>query len=204
MTSSIKAPGIRDAALRSVINPIFKDEMTWTYYSEETNCEFFEVNITLGPKGSNPLHYHTKNDEIFTAGPKGLGVQLDDTEFFLKPGESARVPVRRNHRFFNPLDEEITFNVRGEPGSDGDGFAKGIYIVYGLARDGLTDKNGIPRNILHLAVYVYLTDTWVAGWGLYLMSPFLRAAYTYARWSGVEAQLLKKYWEDYRGSARNW
>lgn len=205
MASHTPPPGFRDPKLRKIVNTAFKDEVNVVLYSEETNHEYFELEITLGPKGGNPLHWHTKNDEIFTAGPNGVGLQLDDKIIHLKAGETARVPVRHNHRFFNPSDEEeVTFTVRGEPGSDGDSFAKGLYVLYGLSRDGFCDERGVPKHISHVAIFMYRTDTWFSGWKQYLKGPLFWLAYLYARYSGEEERLIEKYYTGYQGSERNW
>jgi hypothetical protein len=74
----------------------------------------------------------------------------------LNPGESASVPLRTNHRFYNSSDsEEVEFIVRIDPGIEG--FERGLYIVYGLAEDGLTDSEGVPSSLLHLATFTRLT-----------------------------------------------
>jgi hypothetical protein len=41
---------------------------------------------------------------------------------------------------------------------------KMLQIGYGIARNGWTDKKGVPKNKLHLGYLVRLGDTWLTGW----------------------------------------
>ncbi len=154
-----------------------------------------QVRITLGPGGGNPVHYHTTFEETFIPEKGRLGVFLGKRELILSPGETATVPLRTNHRFFNPSDtEEIVFSGQTNPGLEN--FEQGLYIVYGLARDGLTDKEGIPTSIVHLALFVTMSNTLLPGWGFWFMRPFFAALYWYAVWSGEKDRLVNKYWDE--------
>ena len=114
-------------------------------------------------------------------------------EMILNPGEAATVPISTVHRFFNPSDtEEMKFIGKFERGAEG--FEKGLYIVYGLAADGLTGPDGVPTKLLHLAVFVTLSDTHLAGIGMWFASFLLKALYWYVQWSAEEERLLHKYW----------
>lgn len=44
-----------------------------------------------------------------------------------------------------------------------EGFEKGLYILYGLARDGKSSNGGIPDYLLYSAVIFPKSDIWPAG-----------------------------------------
>lgn len=74
----------------------------------------FEVSLTSG--GGNPVHYHTKFTEEFTAVEGLLGLQHGKTKVHLNPGESLVVPRLAHHRFFNDTPQTIVFHVKLTPG----------------------------------------------------------------------------------------
>ena len=61
---------------RVIVNPIFRDTVTFIKTSAETNGQFTEAELMLMPGGRNPLHYHLSYSETFTAidGELGLGL----------------------------------------------------------------------------------------------------------------------------------
>lgn len=73
----------------------------------------------------------------------------------LKEGEEALVPVNTNHLFRNDSEEEdVEFEgtARWEAESGGDpgvlfGFQQSLYILYGLANDGLCDGEGVSKDL---------------------------------------------------------
>lgn len=96
-----------------------------------------------------------------------------------------------SHRFFNDTKEMVEFTTTLKPGSRG--FEQSIFIVYGLANDGLTDDKGVPTNFLHLCVFAHLGDINLSGLAGYVMNPVMKAVYAYAKWAGVEKELIEKY-----------
>lgn len=201
-------PGLRRPALRTITNPVTHEVATFRRYMAETGHRFSEIDVTVRAGGGVPLHYHAARTETFTAvssalhlqapaGGAGGGAPGRHETLVLAPGETAAVAPGQAHRFWNPGPEDVTFTVRvGAPaaGFDGEGFEKGLYIWYGLARDGLVGEDGIASNPLHVAVIMYMQDTWVAGWGFWLLTPVFAALYAVARWTGVEGELVRKYW----------
>jgi hypothetical protein len=79
----------------------------------------------------------------------------------LGAGESALVPLRERHRFFNSTADVSVFHVELRPGSAA--FESAIRIAYGLAADGRTTQTGIPRSILDLAILTAMAETFPTG-----------------------------------------
>lgn len=176
---------------RTIVNPIIKDTVTFLQTAEETNGKMSEAEITLMPGGGNPLHYHKTYSETFKAIEGDLGIKLGKhNSKILKPGETYTVPPMALHSFFNPTDQEIKFNVRLNPGHTG--FENSLRIVYGLASDGLTDKNTVPKSLTHTAIIVCMSDMNLPGLFTFLF-PLLKFMAKRAKASGEEQRLIDKY-----------
>lgn len=176
---------------RTIVNPIIKDTATFLQTSEETNGKMTEAEIKLMPGGGNPLHYHKTYSETFTAIDGEVGIKLGkNNSKILQPGESYMVAPMALHSFFNPTDKEIKFNVRLNPGHTG--FEHSLRIIYGLAGDGLTDKNTIPKSIKHAAIVVCMSDMNLPGLFTFLF-PVLKFIAKRAKASGEEQNLIDKY-----------
>jgi len=145
-----------------IVNPIIKDTVTFIQTSAESDGKITEADITLMPGGGNPLHYHKTYSETFTALEGELGLGRGKNEMLvLKPGETFTVPPNQLHRFFNPGEKEIKFNVKLNPGHEG--MENALRIIYGLAEAGLTDKNSIPKKLKDLALITYISDMNIPG-----------------------------------------
>ena len=176
---------------RTIVNPIIKDKLTFLQTSEESDGKITEAEITLMPGGVNPLHYHKTFSETFTAIDGELGLKLGNKESkILKAGESYTVEPMLLHSFFNPTNREIKFNVKIMPGHSG--FENSLRIIYGLAGDGLTDKNTVPKSIKHSAIILCMSDMNLPGF-FTLMFPLLKLLAKRAKTSGEEQKLIDKY-----------
>jgi mannose-6-phosphate isomerase-like protein (cupin superfamily) len=175
---------------RSIYNPIQRDRVTFVETAAESGGRRTLVEVELEPRGGNGLHFHTRFTERFRVVSGTLGVQLGSQELHLRPGEEALVERNIVHRFFNPTDQTTIFTTELEPGDAG--FEQGLMIAYGLATDGRTN-DGMPKNLLELALIVELTGTRLPGaMGLVLNPAFSRLA-ALARRRGVERRLVTQY-----------
>ena len=98
--------------IRTIENPIIRDTVTFLKTSAETGGEYSEVVIEIHPGGGNEPHYHTSFTESFTALKGQLGVLAGSKRRLLSPGESATVPPRMVHCFFNPSSRVAKFKER--------------------------------------------------------------------------------------------
>ena len=176
---------------RTIVNPIIKDTVTFLQTAEESGGKMTEAEITLMPKGGNPLHYHKTYSETFTVLEGELGLKLGGrNKKILKTGESYTVEPMSLHCFFNPTDKEIKFNIKLKPGHTG--FENSLRILYGLAEDGLTNKKSIPKRLTHTAIIVCMSDMNVPGL-LTLLFPLLKRLAGKARANGEQQKLIDKY-----------
>jgi quercetin dioxygenase-like cupin family protein len=177
---------------RTIENPVIKDKVTFVKTAGETDGKVTELEITLQPGGGNELHYHLTYSETFTALDGDLGIKLEKNEkVILKPGESRTVGKGEQHGFFNPGDEEITFRVELKPGHAG--FEQSLYILYGLAADGLTDEKSMPKSLTHLSVIAHLSEMRAPGFFFKLMQPVIWLKGRQASRNGIQQELIRKY-----------
>jgi hypothetical protein len=95
------------------------------------------------------------------------------------------------HRFFNDGDEDVEFAVELRPAHQE--FEQSVYIFYGLANDGLTDDKGFP-SMTNLCLLGQMGDTRWPGLIGVAKNLFTTGLCAYARWNGIEEDLLKRYW----------
>lgn len=188
-------PGVLDATRRTIANKNTREIVTWDKYGYETNGAEAVATATCLPGGGPPLHYHTSYAERFQPVHGDLGLILGDGEpRVLESGETADVPIGVSHRFFNDSSKEVKFKAWVLPAHPG--FEQSLYIMFGLNNDDLADpKTGLPNSILHTAVVADLGDMRFPGLTGRLINYFTKLLAMYARWTGVEEELLRKYWD---------
>jgi len=175
---------------RTIINPIFKDSISFIKTVDETGGAYAEHELTVMPGGRNPPHIHTSFTETFVSVQGLLGLRLKYRQVFLEPGEVYTVEQNELHNFFNPGKETIMFRVIHSPGHAG--VEKMLRIMYGLGADGLTNKKGIPFDINIIALLSEMGDSRLPGINSILHPLFSRIA-SRARSRGLENELLAKY-----------
>lgn len=177
---------------KTYYNPVNGEFARILKSSEDTHGEYSLLEVSLSPGGGNPLHYHTRFTEEFTAVKGSLSLQYQKQIVHLQPTENRLVPVGIPHRFFNDSAEEIIFRVVLCPGQPG--FENFLKVMFGLVNDGRTvTKNQIPKSIYHIAVMHQWGDTHLANPFFRLISPLVILFYKRALRLGTDRQLLDKY-----------
>ena len=185
-------PGVKDESRRIIVNPVAGETGTCVKYSYETDGKYTEAIVDCVPGGGPPLHFHRTYDEHLEAIGGDLIIQVgNNEERHVKVGESLDIPRGTLHRF-SAGPEGAKFRVRIEPGQPG--FEKSIYILFGLARDGLLGADALPKNPVHTAVVADLGGMYFPGAGGVLINGLTTVLAAYARWSGTQEELEEKYW----------
>ena len=178
--------------VRTIHNPDAGNTVTFLEKSHETDGEYTLLEIELQPGGGNTPHYHSRFSEDFTAIDGTVGIEMEGEEILLDESNSAKAEAGEVHRFFNPGEEPVMFEVLIEPGSPG--FEKALYILYGLANDNLTNDDGIPHNLHHTAVFATYSDTRATGIQGMILGPIIDRLAGRAQRTGIEKDILDRYY----------
>ncbi|PVH89671.1 hypothetical protein DL98DRAFT_647396 [Cadophora sp. DSE1049] len=187
--------GMRGPSRRTLTNHLIKDEAYIEKYGAETNGAYTQVRVIVAPGGGTPLHYHGSYEEHLTCTNGLLSCVVGNKTLTFTPGETAVIPIGTKHRFFNASEtDDVEFVGKVIPAHEG--FEKSLYICYGLAEDGECDDKGLPKSFVHLCLMADLGDMRWPGFMLVagLGNMLVKVVAAYARWSGEEDRLLKKYW----------
>ncbi len=118
-----------------------------------------ELNILPGEK--TPWHYHSLFSETFEVLKGTLEVGKGKEIHHLMPGDSATIQPNEKHYYHNVSDEECIINTTINPGNQN--FENAIFILKGLANDGLASNAGTPRRFSDLVVFIYLSNSRMIG-----------------------------------------
>jgi hypothetical protein len=102
----------------------------------------------------------------------------------------ADAPPASTSAWANASDERTVAQIELRPGQSG--FETALRVAYGLAADGRSMKNGLPRNPLHTA----LPFDWGKGRlpGAHaVLEPVFRLLARVARWTGTDRRLIEQY-----------
>ena len=175
---------------RRIYNPIQKDQVVFLKTHADTNGESTLVEVELADGGGVGLHYHKTYSEKFDCLEGEVEVRLGKTIHRLQPGQSATAAAGVNHLFRNRSGRPCKFLVELRPASRG--FEQSLQIGYGLANDGLTEKNGFPKDKLALAWLFDISESNLPGW-MSLIEFILKAQAKKARKKGIDKQLTERY-----------
>ncbi|GBF72565.1 hypothetical protein PA598K_00822 [Paenibacillus sp. 598K] len=145
---------------RTVQHRYTSESITFVETAEESGGAYLLIEVALPPRGKGPpLHLHDRFTEQFEVRQGHLTVVVKQEEVVLEAGQSLLVPQETAHTFKNNHDEPVVFRVRLTPPLQ---FEASVRVHYGLMGDGLTDEQGNPKNLYHVALILMLQNTWVA------------------------------------------
>jgi hypothetical protein len=135
------------------------------------------------------MHYHLTYTEAFHVLEGRLDVCVGGKRNHLVLGESqsAFVPVKTAHRFWNSSSKPAVFEVEIRPARN---FEKSLRAQFGLVAAGKTTTRAIPKNVLDLALIYELSESYIAGVPLVLQRDVFRALAKIARWTGTTPNSL--------------
>jgi len=128
--------------------------------SADTNKNsVLELNILPGEK--TPWHYHTLFSETFEVLKGTLEVGKSKNIHHLKQGHIATIKPNEKHYYHNVSIEECIINTTLNPGNKN--FENSLFILKGLAKDGLASDAGTPGKFSDLAIFIYLSNSKMIG-----------------------------------------
>jgi len=177
---------------KTIYNPIVKDKVTFIETAKSSNGKITCIEVELAPNGGNELHFHTNFIETFEVLEGELNIRLKKDMLNLKVGESRSVPRNVLHYFKNTTSKPVRFLVKIEPASQN--FEAFLAIMYGLARDGSTNKKGIPKSLWHIGVVSAISETYPSKWHpLHWFAFLFKWLNKKAIQKGVKEELYQKY-----------
>ena len=156
--------------------------------AESKGQSIVELNILPGEK--TPWHYHSLFSETFTVLKGTLEVGKGKAVMQLNEGDVATIDANENHYYHNVSDEECIITTTIDPGNRN--FEHALFILKGLANDGLATQAGTPKKFTDLCLFVYLSNSRMAGFQKFaepVFSYFAKAAIK----KGQLNMLIQKY-----------
>ncbi len=131
-------------------NPITGERITFLKTTRETNGELLRFEYVLPPRFYIPEHFHPRQEERHEVLSGSLRGRVGGQERNYREGERVVGPAGVPHAWQNPSsDEELRLVSELRPPL---AFETILETTFGLARDGKTTKQGIPKNPLQIAV----------------------------------------------------
>ena len=128
--------------------------------SADTNKNsVLELNILPGEK--TPWHYHTLFSETFKVLKGTLEIGKGKNIHHLKQGDIATIKPNEKHYYHNVSTGECIINTTLNPGNKN--FENSLFILKGLAKDGLASDAGTPGKFSDLAIFIYLSNSKMIG-----------------------------------------
>ena len=119
------------------------------------------MEFSILPGEKTPWHYHTLFSETFEILQGTLEVGKGKDIYHLRQGEIAMIEPNEIHYYHNISGEECIITTSLDPGNKN--FENSLFILKGLARDGLASHSGTPRKFLDLVLFVYLSNSRMIG-----------------------------------------
>jgi hypothetical protein len=130
--------------------------------------------------------------ETFTVldGCLEMEVNAKGNRRLLKAGEQLVISPGTHHSFRNASTEWVTFTSENSPAGQFEQFIRGMF---GLAIAGKVNANGMPTNLLYLALLLKKADTILVGTPAILQKLLIGALVAVGNWLKVERSLTQ-YW----------
>lgn len=128
--------------------------------SVDTN-ENSVLELSILPGEKTPWHYHTLFSETFEVLKGTLEVGKGKDIYHLKQGDTATIQPNEKHYYNNVSNEECIIKTTLNPGNKN--FENSLFILKGLAKDGLASKAGTPSRFSDLVLFVYLSNSKMVG-----------------------------------------
>ncbi len=126
-----------------VENPVTGERITFKHRPAETAGNLLEFELALEPRAkAAPPHIHARQAEHIEVTAGTVQLRLSGDERRLSSGDAMTLPAGVPHGLWNDGDSEARLLVQVTPGLR---TATAIETLFGLARDGKTDKRGSPN-----------------------------------------------------------
>jgi quercetin dioxygenase-like cupin family protein len=132
-------------------NPVTGERIVVLQSTQETAGELFAFELSVKPHGFvSAEHIHLKQEETFEVTRGTIRFRINGKEADAVVGQRVVVPSGTPHSWWNESSEEVAATVWLRPALKTEVFFE---TFFGLARDGKTNKRGLP-NLFQTAVLV--------------------------------------------------
>ena len=137
---------------RTIEDPITKQRITFLKTARDTCGELLRFEVRMAPGGLIRRHMHPKQQERVEVVSGTLRFRIRGRERSLASGESLVVNPGEAHEVYNDSGADALFVVEARPALRTE---RGLEIIFGLAKDGMTNQNGRPKNLLQRGLIAY-------------------------------------------------
>ena len=130
---------------QTLVNPVTGEALTFLQTSNDTGGELVEIECVVQPGGFvAAAHVHPAQQEQFHVIEGELALRAGREKMVLRAGEEATVAAGTPHRFENASDGLLRFRCEIRPALQ---FESLIESMFALARDGKTNRKGMPNPV---------------------------------------------------------
>jgi mannose-6-phosphate isomerase-like protein (cupin superfamily) len=138
------------SAGETIANPATGESLTFVVTAADSDGSLLRVDVVMEPgRPGPPVHVHRTFSERHDVQAGRLAIVVDGQERVLEAPAAIDIPRATPHTFRVVGDEPVRTVVDYAPPGRYEDF---IDRLYALAREGKTDGQGAPRNILQTAV----------------------------------------------------
>jgi quercetin dioxygenase-like cupin family protein len=134
----------------SIVNPVTGETVTFQRTSADSGGEVVIAEVTLEPGGSvaGP-HVHPNQTETFQILAGAVRFRLGRGRLVATTGETVVVEAGTAHAFWNAGEGRARFLCEIRPAL---GFERLLQTMFALARDGKTNRRGVPHPLRLAAI----------------------------------------------------
>jgi quercetin dioxygenase-like cupin family protein len=135
----------------SIENPVTGERLSFVSTAADTGGELLAIDVEMRAGGRiAAAHVHPHQEERFAVRSGTIRLRVDGRERAASAGEEVVVAAGVPHTWWNDAPVDATVRVEFRPALDTETFFE---TFFGLARDGRTNRKGMP-NLLQLLVLV--------------------------------------------------
>ena len=123
----------------------------------ESTPDLFRFEFVLLPHGTVAgAHQHPYQQQTIEARVGTLHCSVEGTHHVLEPGQAVLIEGGQTHTQWNPADTEVWAIEEFRPAARMHDFFR---VLFGMARDGRTNKKGVPTPLLASALFAEFSDS---------------------------------------------
>lgn len=135
-----------------LVNPVTGLRTIFRQTSRDTDGRLLQVDWIGNPGWvAGPDHVHPHQEERFEVLSGRMRSRVDGVEHIHRAGDVIIAPAGSTHTVWNDGDENLHLRVEFRPSLRSEAV---LETLAGLARDGKTNQDGVPRDPLQLALIV--------------------------------------------------